>query len=573
MANEPQWLVSLRDATDYSQLQALFNAMELEAKHNSDPAAMAVWIDEAIRRIEMEKVRDTVELERFTEEYDAFKKEQSGALGWLKRKLPFTETRKKELGHRENVHDQTAEKLADGFTIARAEMLKERILPAESRRMGRHSKYWRDRFVEQESFAGIRNYGGLVESLGVERARAQAFVELMDSAIDGFSHAAFSEKEDRVRRDRDVAAAREEYESLLGEHREKESLRGSALKRLSTLVREELTQSDPSFRALATEADHLQRMLESAISVAGLLDQRKEVWGERIQNLALTQEIPKQRAACEDALTRLRREFDDTERSRARCITQSIELTNLHHAAKRDAGQAMQALEAAQANATDGAIAGLEAMQRELQTADEALNRVAVPLADVQRQIEEETRRAESIRKKIDQQQRELDALIDQERKVTQSLSTTRDRLQQLDPEFADAARRYGESLRNISTVAGSTALTDLSAMAAVPIELLTGVGNDGVASHTEVLPHTPAWSSVGSPSSSMFPSDSKREGPTLQRLLSLADSFAKQIKLDRDALERTLNQRMAAKKQALRERCVMLFSQAIAEELTETGG
>ena len=134
MATHRSWLDVLQNATSYRELQNVFSQMVLEASSTDDAPALAASIDEAIRRIEEERVRDASQLENVASEYDSFKQQQSGVIGWFKRKLPFTETRKQELGHRGAVSDQQAEVLADNFVIARAQMLKEQILQAPDHR-------------------------------------------------------------------------------------------------------------------------------------------------------------------------------------------------------------------------------------------------------------------------------------------------------------------------------------------------------------------------------------------------------------------------------------------------------
>ena len=171
MSNQSSWLEKLASTTNYRELQAVFSQMATEARDASNTSELAASIDEAIHRIEQERLRDQSQMDVSKDDYDAFKQQQSGVIGWLKRKMPFTETRKQELHHRESVNEQRAEILADNFVIARAQMLKEAILPSQSRRMGQRIQDWRQKLIQHESILGIREYGNLLSELGRELSR------------------------------------------------------------------------------------------------------------------------------------------------------------------------------------------------------------------------------------------------------------------------------------------------------------------------------------------------------------------------------------------------------------------
>lgn len=197
MNAERNWLTLLNGATNYVELQNAFDHMSADAQSTNNSDAMIASIDEAIRRIEQERARDQSELDGFEAEYDAFKQEQSGVVGWFKRKLPFTETRKKELGHRETLSDQQAEILADNFVIARAQILKERIAPPKLRKMGHKPNHWREEFLKYESPNSISDYGRVALDLGNELLNAAAFLKTLQSDIDSFASARFSSDEDQ----------------------------------------------------------------------------------------------------------------------------------------------------------------------------------------------------------------------------------------------------------------------------------------------------------------------------------------------------------------------------------------
>ncbi len=170
------WLDLLAQSTNYADLQNAFHQMEGEANSTNDPVALVQAIDEAIFRIEKERDRDNVELKNFTGDYEAFKAQHSGVFGWLKRKIPFTETRTKELEHRENVSEQQAEILADNFVIARAQMLKQRLLPSTLRSIGLRVPDWQSRLLTQRSISMIREFGNSVLELKKRSVRSSSFM-------------------------------------------------------------------------------------------------------------------------------------------------------------------------------------------------------------------------------------------------------------------------------------------------------------------------------------------------------------------------------------------------------------
>ena len=110
------WLDQLAQATDYRQLEEVFSAMVADAHQpGGGEEDVAGAIDLAIRRLEEERARDATQLNDFQQQYDAFRDQQSGVVGWFKRHLPFTETRRQELSLRGQLSDQQAEILADRY--------------------------------------------------------------------------------------------------------------------------------------------------------------------------------------------------------------------------------------------------------------------------------------------------------------------------------------------------------------------------------------------------------------------------------------------------------------------------
>ena len=99
--SDSNWLERLNGATEYRDLQVAFSDLSAQARVATDGEQLASSIDEAIRRIELERLRDEDELQEFEQEYEQFRNQQSGVVGWFKRHIPFTETRRQEKQHKE----------------------------------------------------------------------------------------------------------------------------------------------------------------------------------------------------------------------------------------------------------------------------------------------------------------------------------------------------------------------------------------------------------------------------------------------------------------------------------------
>src|SRR5262249_23017322 len=136
MSNSPLWLERLNRATSYADLQQVFSEILADAQSGGDNDGLVQSIDEAIRRLEEERDRDQVGLQEVQSQYDSLRESNKGMVGWLKRHLPFTETRRKEHEHRGNVGEQMAEILGDNLVIARAQMVKERFQTTSQRKLG-----------------------------------------------------------------------------------------------------------------------------------------------------------------------------------------------------------------------------------------------------------------------------------------------------------------------------------------------------------------------------------------------------------------------------------------------------
>jgi hypothetical protein len=346
MSDEKDWLTILTNATTYGDLRIVFNRMDVDSQTVGDREAMVASIDEAIRRIEQERARDQAELDGFASQYDAFKQEQSGVIGWFKRKMPFTETRKQELAHRDALNDQTAEILADNFMIARAQMLKERVASPTSRRMGQWPTYWRSQFKQADSVYSIAEYGKIVSELGKELAVAKVFVDMVAVDIDGFSAAKFIQKEDQLRSQEDSIAARKELKALSDESQEKANLRNSALSRLKGLLMEDLSAKDSDFRSMNQRLTLLKGLLEKQPLLAKSLEEHLAIAKALVAKMIERESLPEKREKIEMTLHGLKREWEEAERKRLKASDELDGPSRLYQAAVAESQQAQASLKA-----------------------------------------------------------------------------------------------------------------------------------------------------------------------------------------------------------------------------------
>ena len=247
MTDAHAWLDRLAEATDYRQLQDLFASMAADARTSDAPHRIVSSIDEAIERLRRERARDEDELRAMEVEYEDFKKKQGGVFGWVKRHTPFTETRRRDKEHQAEVETQEAEILADNLVIARAQLLKETVLPAAERRIGADREDWRRRLASSDDIARVRPYAEAVVALRNEIRGARAVLAEIEADIDAFARADFKDDADRRRKKTDLAAARSYLESLEQELGQKDDLVTEAVARLRALIADELAAHDPSF--------------------------------------------------------------------------------------------------------------------------------------------------------------------------------------------------------------------------------------------------------------------------------------------------------------------------------------
>jgi len=570
VADHHRWLTVLEQATNYRELQSVFSQMATVADAPHIASDLAASIDEAIRRIEQERSRDSSELEKFAMEYDSFKQEQSGVIGWFKRKLPFTETRKQELQHRGAVSQQKAEILADNFVIARAQMLKERILPTSARRMGNRPNDWREKLLQHDSIQGIRPYSLVAIDLGNEWIQAIGFVETIRNEIEAFSAANFEDTDDRSRRDSDLLSAREELRSLEDETREKETLRKNALKRLSTLIQNELVANDPSFQTMAWRSDQLKEILEEVSTATALIEERRKALASLVEKLSELELIPERREDLENAERKLRRDLEDAEHRSSRAAFDLNEPTNAYNTAVREANQAKAALDIAKTRhdarvakqhaaevtsefefeATPPEEAEYERQKDIANQANDALRRVTALFENTKRQIERATQELDTIRKKLSQQSKELITLNEKQDQLRKLVASAHETIQRTGPEFQAALQRYSSLLPKVLWLETHRSLVG------VPKDVIDANAN------RDFLPSSPSWSR-----SPGFQGKS-RELAEYQLQNVATEMFSQSIKSDKDIFQKAFSQIVEARTDALKQRCHLLLDDKIASEL-----
>lgn len=250
MQGNPDWLRRLESATDYKSMQDIFSEMaaQAEAQAGAENPELAHCIDEAVRRLEQERARDEAELQQVQAQYQEFQKDNKGVVGWFKRHIPFTETRKQEVGHRDEVADQHAEILADNLVIARAQMLKERFLGPNDRKLGLRPGDWQAELASHQGLPRLANFASTLKRVSAEAERSRAFLAELKRDVEAFGGAHFKSKEDRERRDSDLASARRELASLEHEVEEESSLQRNGLEQACTLASSELHTTHSAFR-------------------------------------------------------------------------------------------------------------------------------------------------------------------------------------------------------------------------------------------------------------------------------------------------------------------------------------
>ena len=445
MTTHDQWQHRLSQATDYRELQSVFLAISTEANQATHAKELVESIDQAICRIEQERQKDQLNLQQFQLQYDAFKSEQRGVLGWFRRHLPFTETRKEERRLSDTVGDQQAEILADNFVIARAQMLKQRLLPPEQRQLGESTARWKSRFDSCASIVRIAEFASAIEALTKELKTSESFVREIQTEIDAFANAKFAAKEDRQRQTDDIKQARAELAEFAAELHDEFGLRTTVLKRAGDLVNEDLLRNNPEFRQLVDLIDRLQ-------TGEGLAKATAEKVAEFTALASEVKKITDSRQACQKEHERLQsdgeriqRAIDDAQQRLQRLERDLVDVSQPFELAKRTADRAEAALDAAKrilsqqqaaigagdtANTTKNAVeVECERLQQECAAAGQKLQIASAPY--------------DLVKSQRDKGQDEFQRLRQELKAVQDSLVTNSNQEMQWSIQQKDAAEKF----------------------------------------------------------------------------------------------------------------------------------
>ena len=340
MSSDPTWLEALQHATTYRQLQAAFDQMSLDlGSQNADPS-LSASIDEAIRRIEQERARDQTELAEFNKEYDEFKEQNAGVVGWFKRKMPFTATRKQDVELRDTMRDQEAEVLADNFVIARAQMLKESVLPMELLRTGKPCSHYREQLAVNDSVALLREFGKFLAQASRDVPAAEQFLAQLRTDIDAFASARFAEKDDRELQKSGVDKAREELTKLTETIEDKKKIMSAADDRLRRLVELELTGNDPKFATLQQHLGQLREFVEQCENTKPLLDARCKLLEKIKQQVSALSDLPSKVESLESKLDKANQELRSAQNALQQAEAEYQPIFQRYEAARLAADQA-----------------------------------------------------------------------------------------------------------------------------------------------------------------------------------------------------------------------------------------
>lgn len=489
-----EWVERLATAVDFRQLREVYDQMAATVQTGGDSQAIVAAIDDAIRRLVQEKARDKAELEEVRTAYDGFKAEQAGFFGWIKRHVPFGATRSKELAHRSTIFDQEAEILADNFVIARAQMLRERLLPENARHSGRPVDFWQARLAASESAdaAALRTYGQTLTEIGRELAPLKAFVKDVTAEIAAFAAATFSQTEDQRRKDADVKVAQTELSTFATVAKDKEGLWSTGLTRAGALVETELSRSDGAYRGLLDRIatlDHLANDVGTAKrKITDLLATVKQ--GREFS--AKLADLPRSRRGLENQADAARKEADDWRRRFDSALQQMTAHGPTRQAAYDELQRAAGAVDAARrvseserAAAGNGgaespsAAAELARSQQAHAAAETRFRSLTGPFDAAKNEHDQADGKLRALQTKLDDLKRQHEQLDREENELRNKLRLAQSDLETRVAQAAPAAAAYGQAFTRIGLV---SAIQRAAVTSAAPWRSNLGGGSFGPA-------------------------------------------------------------------------------------------
>ncbi len=477
MSTSAQWLERLSRATDYADLQAMFQELLADLHDGEDNGALAQAIDDAIRRMHIERARDAHELESFEQEFATFREQQQGVVGWFRRHLPFSHTRRQERGHRESIADQQAEILADNLIIARAQMVKEQLLPPEQRKMGRTVDQWRARLGELRADASLQPFAIEMQGLIDEIQRSQEFLGLLEQDVQAFANADFTAAEDERRQRTDLEAARSELAALQGELEHELALKSAGLRRLGELVSDDLTAGDDTYRRGYQRSLAMGRAREQAVGVQNAADQLLAQL-QRIVELEGEQlDLPRLFQQMEQEATRFRQQADEARQRQHQLSRQIDQRSSEFDAVNLGVQQARSAFDAArrlfEAYTREQGVVELDPQTKsspvfgEFQRQESALHQaeslfqqVATPFQQMQVEVIDLGRLAETLIRNVEEVLRRQQGNTRRQREVQDALAGEYHKTRPLFARLENQLRSYTDSL---AALGRNTRLPDLS--------------------------------------------------------------------------------------------------------------
>ncbi len=464
------WLDRLSSATAYAELRDIFATMAAEAHDAHDPRALAKALEEAVVRIERERQRDEEALHAFERDYETFKQDQRGVMGWLKRHLPFSETRRQEKEHKEALADQGAEILGDALFIARAQMLREHLVPVEERSTGMEPSAWRALLAADAARDRLRAYAETTVSLGEQIERSRTFVKDVRADIEAFRKADFASDADEDHQKQDVAAARKELAVFDERAEAEEALRAQALEHLAGQVADDLAARDPAFARLSEDLPRLERAVAEVSAVEGVLDDLREGVGTLLQLEERVHKAPEQRAELEADTRRLQAELAPAQRRVAdaedelqkvsRQLERAVEAEERARTAVRRAQDELSAyleqtgqFELEPGESVDDATpadAALTSAQRVLQEAHAEVRRTREPHQGARAAAERARKEAAGIERRL---QKAHDGLASHEQRVArlrESFDDARETLRPVLDQLPEAVTRYQRTVDSL---------------------------------------------------------------------------------------------------------------------------
>ena len=344
------WLRRLERRTEYSELREIHDQIAEDARAPDDPAALVVGIEEAIRLIGRESVRDRGDLASFEEAYGEFREKERGVVGWLRRHVPFSETRRKEKERRGEVEDQQAELRANLLVVARLRLLKDGLQSESTRLLGAPTKVWEERIEKHRMRGALRDVARVAMDLNAATRAGEDFLSDVRTDVEGFGDADFGAKEDRARQASDLEAARAELGAGLLETERKRDLFQRSRERLRVSLEAVLQDQDAAYRDLT---DRIQRVsiAERASEALGehfdalheALDSMQHRAREEAELVTDPGEVARATTQLKDRLRGAQLDVDAAERDVARTVGDVLE-------EEKEVAAARRALDAAQAD-------------------------------------------------------------------------------------------------------------------------------------------------------------------------------------------------------------------------------